>query len=153
MNGRSARFTHGEIVETLTRIFVVVEAYVEIGAVGLALDQRSQHLQRVLHISNQSQIDRSATANLVAEPIYLNDFRVLWVELLIWEVRSQHEQRIAIHHGVVAGRETKQPGHPNVIRVVVLDKLLTAQGMNNGCLQPLGHCNELHASPFTARAA
>jgi hypothetical protein len=82
-NRGSARFTHGEIVEALASIFVVAEACIEIGPVGLALDQRSQHLERVLHISNQAKIDRSAASNLVAEPIHLNDLCVLGIELLI----------------------------------------------------------------------
>jgi hypothetical protein len=45
MDRGSVRFTHGEIVETLSSIFVMVEACIKIGAVGLALDQRSQPLQ------------------------------------------------------------------------------------------------------------
>src|SRR5216684_3942863 len=67
MDRGPAQFTHGEIVETLTSIFVVAEACIEIGAIGLALDQRSQPLQCVPHIPNQAQVDRSATSNLVAE--------------------------------------------------------------------------------------
>jgi len=153
MNRGPARLTHGEIVETLARILVMAHACIEIGAVGLALDQRSQLLQRVLHISNQAQIDRSATADLIAEPIHLNDLHVLWVELLIGEVRSQHEQSVTVHHGVIARRKTKQPGHPYVIWIVVLDKFLAPQRMENRRLQPLRRCNQFRVSAFAARTA
>src|SRR5580658_7137421 len=102
-----ARLTHGEIIKTFSRILVVAETKIEIRAVGLALDKRCQDVKRVLHISNQAQIDRSAASNLIAAPIYLDDLCALGKELLIGEVRSQHEQRIAVHHGVIAGRKTK----------------------------------------------
>jgi hypothetical protein len=73
MNRRAARRTHGEIIETLACIVIVAEASIEIGAVGFVLDQRSQHIKRVLHISNQAQIDRGTPSNLVAEPVHLNE--------------------------------------------------------------------------------
>ena len=153
MNRGSARFTHGEIVEPLARIPVVSETCIKIGAVGLAPDKRSQRIKRVLHISNHPQIDRSTAANLFPEPIQLNNFGVLRIELLIGEIRSQHQQGVAVHHGVVARRKTKQPGHSDVIRIVVFDKFLATQRMDDRRLEAFGHCNELGMSALAARTA
>src|SRR5260370_31210621 len=98
-------------------------------------------------------MEGSGTSDLVAEPINLNDLCVLGIELLIGEIRSQHEQRIAVHHRVVAGRKAKKSGHPHVKRVVVLDKFLAPQRMDNRRLQPLGHCNQFRVSTLATRAA
>lgn len=54
---------------------------------------------------------------------------------------------------MVAGREAKQSGHPYVIGVVVLDKFLATQRMDDRRLQSLGHCNQFAMNALTARSA
>src|SRR5579862_2585100 len=50
MNGRAARLADGEVVEALARVLVMIEAYVEIGAVGLVVKKRRQCRERVFYV-------------------------------------------------------------------------------------------------------
>jgi len=153
MNGRSAWLADRELIQTLAGVLVVTQAGVEIGAIGLALEHRGQHLERVLHISNQTQIHGGATANLLPEAVHLNDLCTFRVELLVGKICAQHEERIAIHHGVVAGGKAEQTRHPYIVRVVVLDEFLGSHGVHNWRFQALGRRQEFLVSTGTARAA
>ena len=62
--------------------------------------------------------------NLLAAHVHLHDFRILRIELLIREIGAEHQQGIAVHHRVIAGRKAQQPRHADVVRVVVLDEFL-----------------------------
>ena len=74
-------------------------------------------------------------------------------ELLIREVRANHQQHFAVHHGVIAGRESEQTCHAHIERVVVLDELFSAHRVYDGSLQLAGELNQLVMSSGAARAA
>ena len=71
----------------------------------------------------------------------------------IRKIRAQHQQRVAVHHGVVAGGKAQQPGHADVVGIVVLDELLAAQRMHDRRLQLRSHCHQLIMRALAARAA
>jgi hypothetical protein len=103
-------------------------------AVLLLFNPRQQRTQGFRNAAHNSQVDMAAASQLLSADVDLHDARILRIEPLIRKIRSQHHQRLAVHHGVVAGREPEQANHAHVVRVVVLDKLLPAQGMNDGSL-------------------
>ena len=74
-------------------------------------------------------------------------------ELLIGKVRSDHQQQVAVHHGVIAGGKSQQAGHPHVERVVVLDELLSAHRMHNRGFQFARKLDQLRMRPRAARSA
>src|SRR5580698_8320643 len=152
VNRRSARVGNGEVIEALARFTIVAQAFVKEGLVRFSLKQRYECVERVFHISDQAQIDWGSPSNLFAKPIYLNDLRVLWIKLLVREIRSQHQQRITVHHCVIARREAKQAGHSNIKRVVILDELLAPQRMNDWRLQQVCNHEKFRVSAATARA-
>ena len=59
-------------------------------------------------------------------------------ELLVGKVGAEHEENVAVFHGVVAGAETDQAGESYVVGVVVLDVLFAAEGVDDGGFQ--GFC-------------
>ena len=125
----------------LSRVAVMVLSYAAQSARGLH--------QAVVP---QAEVDRGATADLVPEPIHLNDLCVLWIELLIGEVRSEHEQSVAVHHGVVARRKSEQTCHAHIERVTVFDEFFSPHRMYDWSLQLAGEFNQLGVCPGAARA-
>ena len=75
------------------------------------------------------------------------------IELLIGEVGANHQQHIAVHHGVIAGRESEQPCHAHIEGVVVLDELFPAHRMNDGSFQLVREFDQLLMSSGAAGAA
>ena len=103
------------------------------------LRQLGQHgLQRQLHIAKKPQLQAAAVAQRFGSQVDLRDVAVLRVELPIGEVGAEHQQRVAVFHRQVTRGKADQPGHADVIRVVVLDMLLAAQRMHDGCVQAFG---------------
>jgi hypothetical protein len=135
MDGRTPGLTHGQVVQTFSRRLVVLEAGVEIGAVLLVGEQRQQRIESGLDLADQTQIDRRAAPDLFPTQVHLENFCLLGKELRIGKIRAQHEQGIAVHHGVIAGRKAQQSGHADVIGIVVLDEFLTPQRVDDGRLQ------------------
>ncbi len=64
----------------------------------------------------------------------LNNFGVGWIEGAIGELGAQQDQGIGVHHGVEARGEANQPGHADIVRIVVLHVLFAAQGVDDGAL-------------------
>ncbi len=56
-----------------------------------------------LRISDKAVIDFCAPAQLFSTNINLNNLRVLGIELLVRKVGTDHQQHVAVHHGVIAG--------------------------------------------------
>ena len=77
----------------------------------------------------------------------------LRIELPVGEVGPQHEQDIAIEHGVVARREADQSGHANIVGVVPLDMFLAAQRMHHRRFQPLAKREKQIMGTLTSRSA
>ena len=65
----------------------------------------------------------------------LNDLRLVRIELRPREIRSEQQQHVAVENGVIAGGLADDPGHADVVRIVVLDEVLAARRMGHGRLQ------------------
>src|SRR5271166_304356 len=74
---------------------------------------------------------------------------MLWVELLIRKVGSEHQKGVAIHHRVIAGGEAEKPRHADVEMVVVLDKFLATQRVHDRRSQFAREFNQLLVSSCT----
>jgi hypothetical protein len=59
------------------------------------------------------------------------------VEQAIGEVGPEHQQHVADAHSIVTRRETDQPGHTDVIRIVPFDVLLAAERVYCRCFETL----------------
>ena len=75
------------------------------------------------------------------------------IELLVWKIRPDHHQYVAVHHRVIAGGKAEQAGHADVKRVVVFDEFLPAHGMYDGRVELARECDQLRMSSGTAGSA
>ncbi len=101
-------------------------------------------------VAHNAQIETTAATQVVASDVHLNDGLPAGIPVGIREVRSEHQEHVASTHRVVAGSETDQARHADVVGVVVLDKLLASQGVNDRRLDGLG---EFHQLVVGARAS
>src|SRR5260370_25667002 len=85
--------------------------------------------------------------------IDLHDLCLVWVKLPPGKVRAQHQQRIAIQQGVVAGLVAEHPGHSDVVGIVKLEEVLSARGMRDWRLQLVGNRENLLMRSLAARSA
>src|SRR5246127_1066892 len=99
------------------------------------LQLRQKRSECGFRVPYKPEVNLRATSKLFPAKIDLHDSCVLRKELLIREVRSNHQQRFTIHHRVIAGRESEQTSHTHAKRVVVLDELFSAHGMNDGSIE------------------
>src|SRR5271154_6454997 len=111
-------------------------------AARLVFQHWKERFQRFLDAADHAQIDSRTTADLLASDVNLNNLCILRIELAVGKVGTEHQQRIAIHHGVIAGRESEESSHTDVIGVVILDEFFASQSMNNWSFQPLGDCQQ-----------
>jgi hypothetical protein len=74
-------------------------------------------------------------------------------ELPVRKVRADHQQHVAVHHGVIAGRKPEQAGPAHVERVVILDVLLATQRMHDRRFERTRECDQLRMRSGTARTA
>ena len=86
---------------------------------------------------------RAAIAKRFRPHIHLRYFCLLRIERPVWKIGTEHQERIAILHGSVAGCKADQTGHSDVVGVVVFDKLLAAEGMHDRGLQFAGELDDL----------
>lgn len=108
------------------------------------LDQpRQQCLQCVLDVADQTKIKLHPSAELITADVHLDDLGLGRIELLVGEVGAEHQQGVAVAHRPIAGGESDQPGHPDVVRVVVFHILLATQRMHDRSRQRLGHLDQL----------
>src|SRR6516164_9477650 len=110
----------------------------------------TQCIDRVGDITDQSEIDAATPAEIFRAKIDLRDLRVDRIELTVREVRSEHQKRVAIHHGVIAGTEADQSGHPDVVRIVEFDRLLATQRVDDRRLERLRQLHQLVMRAETA---
>jgi hypothetical protein len=122
-------------------------------SIRLVLEHGKERLQRLFHGAHNSHVHSGTTANLFATQIDLDDLCVRWIELLVWKVAAEHQQRLTVHHGVIAGGEPEESGHPDVVGIVVLDEFLSAQCVDDRSLQPSRDPEQLRACSGAARAA
>ena len=63
--------------------------------------------------------------------IDLDDRRIVWIELAPGKVGTEQQQHIAVEDRVIASPPANDPGHPDIVRVVVLDKVLATGGVRH----------------------
>src|ERR1700752_4370726 len=95
-------------------------------------------LQRCFRIAYKAVVEFGTPAELFSAEINLDYCRMLGKELLVWKVRSNHQQNLAVHHRAIAGRKSEQAGHTDVKRVVVLDEFFPAHRMHDRGLKLAG---------------
>src|ERR1700740_2320237 len=103
--------------------------------VPILFQLRQKPPESSLRVPYKPEVNLRTTSELFPAKIDLHDGCVLRKELLIREVRSNHQQHIAIHHRVITGRESKQTSHAYIERVVVLDELFSAYRVHDRRLQ------------------
>ena len=92
----------------------------------------------------------NAAPDRLRTDIDLRDAGLRRIEGAIGKIRAQHQKRVAGFHGVIAGGEADQAGHADVVRIVPLDVVLAAHGVNDRRLHGFG---KLHQFIVRARAA
>src|SRR5712671_6983495 len=108
-----------EIIKPLARLAVVPPRDVEVRGVGLLLETRKERFDRGGHIADQAELDRRPAPEVLRPYVELGDAHAAFrIKLAVGEVGAEHEQRIAVAHGVVAGTEADQARHADVVRVV-----------------------------------
>jgi hypothetical protein len=85
-----------------------------------------QGIQCGLDITNGPDSHRMSPPDVRRIGINLNDSRAIRIELAPGEIRAEQKQHIAVEDGVVAGTTADHAGHPDIVRVVVLDEILAA---------------------------
>jgi hypothetical protein len=73
-------------------------------------------------------------------------------ELMVGEVAADDEEGVALLHGVLRRRRAQQPQTAHDIGVVIGDRSLAEQGVDEWSAQPLGHLHDLLAGPIGAAA-
>ena len=122
-------------------------------AVRVLLHFWQHRLQRQFHIPDQPQLQRAAIAQCFGAQVDLRDIAVLRIKLAIREIGAQHQQGVTAHHGLVTRCKTDQPGHADVIRVVVFDMFLAAQCVHDRGVQALGQGQDFRVGTGAACAA
>ena len=82
----------------------------------------------------------------------LNDLRPVGIELGPRKICSELKQHIAVQDGMIAGGLTNDARHPDIVGIVVRDKILAPRGVGHGRLQPLGRGDYLVVRAGTAGA-
>lgn len=95
------------------------------------LQKRQQSLDGGADVTDETEIDPGTATEIFWAQIDLRDFRVRRKKLAIGKVRAEQEQRVASHHRVVARGETDEAGHSDVIGIVIFDKLLAAERVDD----------------------
>src|SRR6266851_2421365 len=116
------------------------------------LKLRQERLERRFRIADQSVVELGAAAELFSANVDLDDGCVLGKKLLIREIGADHQQGVAVHHGEITGGKSKQAGHADVKRIVVLDKFLAAQRVDDRRVQLAGERDQLGVSSGTTCA-
>src|SRR5258708_5619210 len=73
----------------------------------------------------------------------LNDLRMVGIELGPRKICSELKQHITVKDSMISGGLTDEARHPDIVRIVVRDKVLAPRGVGHGCLQPRGGGNDL----------
>jgi len=134
MDRRLAGAPDRELVEAFARLAIVFARLLEVAAVALLLELRQQRLDRFPHVAHHAHVDGRAPPDHFAALIDLRDPHAARIELPIGKIGPEHEQHVAIEHGVVARGKPDQPGHADVIRVVPLDVFLAFEGVDDRSL-------------------
>src|SRR6202030_4355211 len=100
----------------------------------------------------EAKIQLASASEVLAAGVDLYDGRVFGVEIPVGKIRAEHQQYFAIHHGVIAGRESEQSRHAHVKGVVVLDEFFAPIGMHDGSRELAGNLHELRMGSGATRS-
>ncbi len=142
-----------KLVERFAGVAVMLEAGIEMGAVGLGPQSRQQCPHGVDNVAEDAELDRRAAADRFGPQVHLGDARRRRIELPVGEISAEHQQPVAILHRVIAGGKADQPGHADIVGVFPLDVLLAAQRMDDRRLQRFGELEDLGMGAGAAAAA
>ncbi len=142
-----------QVVQPFARVTIVAERFIKELTIGLLLQQRHQGGERGLDVPHQRHIDFAVRPDTGRVDVDLDDFGIGGVKRAIRELGTEQHQGVGVHHGVEPGREADQPGHPHVVRVIVLHMLFTAQGVNNRRLEHARKFQQLIMRTGTTAAA
>ena len=153
MDRLAAGHADRELVEALAGIAVMRLRLGQERVAGFLGELRQQQRERAGDVADEAEIEARAAAQILGAQIDLRHLGVGRVELPIGKIRAQHQQQVAIEHGMIAGREADQSGHADVELIVVLDIFLAAQRMDDRRLDRLGQLENLIARTRAAGAA
>ncbi|SAJ31330.1 Uncharacterised protein [Enterobacter cloacae] len=146
-----ARF--GEIVQPLARIAIIAQGFIEEFAVRFFFQQRQQGGEGGFDIADKRHIHLAVRADAAGINVDLDNFGIRRVERAVRELGAEQDQRVGVHHGVEAAGKTDQPGHADIVRVIVFNVLFPAQGVHNWRLQLTGKFHQLFMRAGAAAAA
>jgi hypothetical protein len=132
---------------------VVLDDLVEELGVGAGFQPGDQRAQRLAHVADETQVDRRAAAEVERLVVDLDDLLPRREEVVVREVRAEHEQQVAVSEGLGGSAPTKQARHPDARRVVRLEHILAAVGVRDGRLEPVRQLEHLLAGQACALAA
>src|SRR5258706_9838177 len=73
----------------------------------------------------------------------LNDLRSVWIELRPSEVRSEKKQHVTVEDSAVTGAAANDPGHADIVRIVIFEEVLAAGCVGHRCFQACRRGNHL----------
>ena len=120
----------------------MLQGPVEEVAVRSRLQPGQERRERLADVADETQCEGRSPAQGARIAINLKDSRLLRIEGAIREIGAEHQDGVAGHQGVIAGREADQTGHAHVEGVVPFDVLLAAQGVDDRRFQPIGQFDQ-----------
>ena len=131
------RACRGPIRRGRPGFLVVRETIVKIFPRGFRHQLRQQRLDGGADIADKAEVELAAPAEIFRPDIDLGYFGIVGEKLLVGKIGSQHQQHVAGVHGGIAGGKTDEPGHADVIGIVVFDMVLAAERMHDRALERL----------------
>ena len=138
MQGLAVVAGGGQLVEILAGLAIVVLVDFQETRVVVGRKPRQQGVQRGADIPDQPHGQLGPAAQMMTANIDLDDIAVVGEEIAIREIGAQHHQQVAFLERLVTRREPDQAGHAYVEGVVVFQRLLAAQGVDDRGFKLLG---------------
>src|SRR5215470_11972927 len=142
-----------QLIQSFSLPRVMLARHLQMPCVLVYRELGQQGVEGTLRIADETEVDLGPPAELLTPHIDLDDRRLLGKELLVWKIRADHQEEIAGHHGVVAGREAEETGHAHVEWVVVLDELLPPQRVHDGRVHSARERDQLRVRAGAPRAS
>src|SRR6266478_4363179 len=142
-----------EVIQIFACFTIVFHRIAQVLLVLVLLQLWKQGSQSGLRVSEEAKVQLASASEVLAANVDLHDSRVFGIEIPVRKVRAEHQQDFAIHHGVIAGRESEQSCHAHIKGVVVLNEFFAAIGMHDGSLELAGNLHQLRMGSGATRAA
>ena len=96
-----------------------------------------------LDVANQSLGDRMPPPQMGRLDVDLHDLRFVGIELPPGKIRAEQQQGVAFPNGVIGRLVSDQPGHADIVGVVVFEEILAPGRVGDRRLEDLGHAKNL----------